>query len=133
MGRLTAWLTAYLDRLGVCGNAGIAVGTITGLMMSVLDLIHGPLSLSDAETFQIWLSLAIFGWLALIFIFTVFVRWTASSVALPALVNSGLVTAVTVLVTRATGLFPLAWLIGMLAGILVGFLLCTLYKRVAKG
>jgi hypothetical protein len=102
-------------------------------MMSVLDLIHGPLSLSDAETFQIWLSLAIFGWLALIFIFTVFVRWTASSVALPALVNSGLVTAVTVLVTRATGLFPLAWLIGMLAGILVGFLLCTLYKRVAKG
>jgi len=127
-----AWLTALLHRLGVCGNAGVAVGTMTGTIITILDVFEGPLALSDAETVQLWLSMAVFGWLALLFIFTALVRWTARSVAVPALVNSALVTALTVLVVRVTGLFPLAWLIGILAGILVGFLLCSLYKRVAR-
>lgn len=130
-GRL-AWLTTLLARLGVCGAAGVAVGTMTGFILTVLDVVEGPLDLSDDETVRIWLSLALFAWLSLIVIFTVFLRWTARSVAVPALVNSALVTALTVLLARVTGLFELAWLIGILVGILVGLALCTLYKRVAE-
>ncbi len=127
------WLTALLRRLGVCGGAGVAVGAMTGLLLTILDLIEGPLVLTNAETLQMWLLLAAFGWLALLFIFTVFVRWTAGSVAAPALVNSALVTGLTILVARAASLFGLAWLIGILAGMLVGFILCTLYKQVTRG
>jgi hypothetical protein len=51
---------------------------------------------------------------------------------LPALVSSALVTALIVLVVRVTGLYLLAWMIGILAGMLVGSILCTLYKRVGS-
>lgn len=116
-------------KLGVCGNAGIAVGAVTGLILSVLGVVEEPLEPSLTETIQIWLILALFGWLALLFIFTIFMRWTISSVAIPALANSTLVTALTIVVTRVTGLFSFAWLIGILMGALVGLLLCILYRR----
>ncbi|MCX5238882.1 hypothetical protein OG824_27135 [Streptomyces prunicolor] len=127
-----AWLSALFDRLGVCGNAGVAVGVITGFILSVLDLTEDSLAPSLTEAIEIWLILAAFGWFVLLILFTVFARWNAKSVATPALVNSVLVTALTVLVTWLTGLFSLAWLIGILAGMLIGFLLCTLYRRVVK-
>ena len=126
------WLTTLLARLGVCGGAGVAVGVITGFILTVLDLIEDPLELSGLEAVATWLLLAGLGWLALIVVFTVFVRWTAASVAVPALVNSTLVTALTVVVARAAGLFTVAWLIGILAGALVGSLLCRLYNRAGK-
>jgi hypothetical protein len=125
-------LTALLAQLGVCGGAGVAVGAMTGFIVTVLDLIEDPLELSDVEAVEIWLLLAAFGWLALVFIFTVFVRWSAGSVVVPAFVNSVLVTALTILVALATGLFALAWLIGILAGMLIGFLLCKFYNRVTR-
>jgi len=128
----TAWISALLRWLGVCGSAGVAVGVMTGFILTLLDVFEGPLTLSDVEMVQVWLSLVTFGWLALLFIFTVLVRWAVRSVVIPTLVNAALVTALTVLVLRATGLYILAWLIGILAGIVVGFLLCSLYKRVAR-
>lgn len=128
-----AWLTAFLARLGVCGNAGVAVGIVTGLVLTLLDLIDGPLDTDDSELVVIWLMLAFFGWLLILFLFTVFVRWSAASVAVPALVNSVLVTGLTVLASRVANLFDLAWLVGLLVGILVGYLLCSLYKQVTKG
>jgi len=127
-----AWIAAVLEQLGVCGNAGVAVGVMSGFMLTIVDVIEGPLALTNAEAVRVWLLLGAFGWLALLFIFTVFARWTASSVALPALVSSALVTALIVLVVRVTGLYLLAWMIGILAGMLVGSILCTLYKRVGS-
>jgi hypothetical protein len=105
---------------------------MTGFILTVLDVIEDPLELSGLEAVATWLLLAAFGWLALIVVFTAFVRWTAASVAVPALVNSTLVTALTVVVARAAGLFTVAWLIGILAGALIGSLLCRLYNRVGK-
>jgi len=128
-----AWLTAFLARLGVCGNAGVAVGIVTGLVLTLLDLIEGPLGRDDSELVVLWLIPAVFGWLLILFLCTVFARWTAASVTVPALVNSVLVTGLTVLVCRVADLFSLAWLVGLLVGILVGYLLCSLYKRVTKG
>lgn len=127
-----AWLTAFLARLGVCGNAGVAVGIVAGFVLTILDLVDGPLATNDSETLVLWLLLAAFGWLLILFLFTVFVRWTLQSVAIPGLVNSLLVTGLTVLVCRAANLFGLAWLVGLLAGILIGFLLCSLYRQVVR-
>lgn len=128
-----AWLTAFLARLGVCGNAGVAVGVVTGLVLTLLDLIEGPLGTDNSELVVLWLMLAVFGWLLILFLFTVFARWSAASVAVPAVVNSVLVTGLTILLCRVAGLFGLAWLVGLLVGILVGYFLCSLYKQVERG
>jgi hypothetical protein len=127
------WLTALLGRLGVCGQAGVAVGVITGFVLTLLDLINGPLGSDFGELAAMWLMLAVFGWLLIVFLFTVFARWSAASVAAPALVNSVLVTGLTVLVCRVAGVFSLAWLVGALVGVLVGYLLCSLYRRATRG
>ena len=63
--------------------------------------------------------------------FVAFVRWSLASVVLPALVNSVLVTGLTLYATRALGLYAWAWVLGILAGMSTGFLLCRLYNRVA--
>jgi hypothetical protein len=131
-GGLLGWLSAFLARLGVCGNAGVAVGVMTGFVITVLDLTEEALALTALEALQLWLLLWLFGWLALLLIFTLFVRWSARSVAGPALVNSMLVTGLTVLVVWLTGLYWLAVVIGFLIGLLIGFLLCQLYSLVVR-
>ena len=127
-----AWLRRSLASIGVCGNAGVAVGLVTGFILTLLDLIDGPLQLTDIEALQMWLALALFGWLMLIFLFTVVVRSRLASVIAPALVNAALVTGLTLLICAITGLYAVAWLVGLLVGVLVGFLLCSLYRRVMR-
>ena len=132
--KLVKWLAGHLRRLGVCGNAGITVGLTAGGALVLLDFAEGgALVLSDAEALRVWAILALFCWLVLLFLFKVFLRWPLASVAVPTFINAVLVTAITVYVSRALDLYPWAWLIGLLAGMLVGFLLCTLYKRLARG
>lgn len=133
MMRRFPWLFDLFRRLGVCGTAGVAVGVMTGGILMILDLIEAPLTLTDAEALRIWSLMAVFAWLGLILLFLVLARRTPASVAVPALVNAVLVTFLTIYVSRAAGLFSLAWLIGILAGILVGLLLCTLYRRAVRG
>jgi hypothetical protein len=127
-----AWLRRLLARIGPCGNAGLAVGVVTGYVLTLFDLIDGPLQLTSVEALETWLALAIFGWVMLLFLFTAIARWSLRSVIAPALVNAGLVTGLTVIVCWIASLFAIAWLIGLLVGLLVGFLLCSLYRRVAR-
>jgi hypothetical protein len=132
-GGLFGWLTILLSRLGVCGTAGVAVGAMSGFLLTILDITEEALELTNLEAVQVWLLLALFCWLTLLLIFTLFVRWTAGSVAGPALVNALLVTGLTVLIVWLTGLYWLAVVIGILVGMLIGFLLCQLYARVRPG
>ena len=131
--KLIAALSKFLRKIGVCGNAGVIVGMLAGGALSLLDLLQDPLVLSDAQALRMWAILALFGWLVLLFVFVAFVRWPLSSVIIPTLVNAVLVSAVTLYVSRALDLFQWAWLIGFLVGVLLGFLLCRLYKYSAKG
>jgi hypothetical protein len=126
--KLVRWLAGFLRRLGVCGNAGVIVGMLAGAALMLLDFVDGfALVLSASETLRVWAALTLFGWLALLFIFKAFVRWPLAAVAVPTLVNAALVTFVTVYVSRALDVYEWAWLIGLLAGMLIGFLLCRLY------
>lgn len=124
----TPGLRTYSRRLGVCAYAGLAVGIVTGLVLTLFDLTDGPLEEDPIDVLVLWAMLAAFGWLVIVGLFTVFVRYQLASVAVPALVNSALTTGLMVAVCRITGLFEIAWLIGLLAGLLVGQMLCTLYR-----
>lgn len=123
----------YSRRLGVCAYAGLAVGIVTGLVLTLLDLTDGPLEDDPIDMLVLWAMLVVFGWLVIVGLFTVFVRYRLASVAMPALVNSALTTGLMVALCRITGLFEIAWLIGLLAGLLVGQLLCALFRLLAAG
>lgn len=129
--RPSSWIRTLFGRIGVCGNAGVIVGAVTGLVLTLLDLIEDGLELTGSDVVATWLILAAAGWLMLVSVFIVFVRWPSRSVAAPALVNSALVTGLTMLICWIAGLFDLAWLIGPLAGLVIGYLLCGLYRRVS--
>jgi hypothetical protein len=126
------WLRRLLASIGVCGNAGVAVGLVTGFVLTLVDLIEGPIEFTTGEALATWLGLTVFGWVMLLFLFTAIVRWEARTVVAPALINSLLVTGLTLLICWIGGLFAIAWLVGLLMGVLIGFLLCTLYRRLMR-
>lgn len=130
--RFAARLARALGPLGVCGNAGLLVGMVTGGLLFLLDFLEGPLALTLVEALQFWAATAAFCWLMLIALFVALARWTFASVALPALVNSVLVSGLTIFACRVFSLYAWAWWVGILVGVLVGFLLCGLYRAASK-
>jgi hypothetical protein len=125
-------LASLLRSLGTCGIAGLIVGSVCGALLGLLDFLEGPLAPSTAELWRMWLLLALFGWLVLLFVLCGLARLTKVSVALPALVNSALVTALTIFLCGLLNAWGWGWLIGVLSGILVGALLCGLYRNVLE-
>ena len=122
--------TRWIGRLGECGVAGVIVGAVIGLMLTLLDGMHGgTLSLTTTELWYVALVLAAFGWLVLVFVLVVLTRATFRSIVAPALVNAFLVAVLTTFVCYTAGLLAWAWLLGMLIGAIVGYVLCTLYGR----
>lgn len=132
-GGLIDRLAQLLARLGICANGGIIVGMLTGGTVALAELIHGPLSPTTAELLRIWAVTALAGWIVLLFVLVALARWTFGSVALPALVNAVLVSGLTLFLCRALGLFAFGFWIGIVAGLLVGLLLCGLYRLAARG
>ncbi|MEA3041267.1 MAG: hypothetical protein QOC65_756 [Sphingomonadales bacterium] len=129
MRRLAAFLNRPgrgLQRLGVCANAGLLVGMVAGGLLALLHLLHGLHEMDAGDAFRVWLLLALSGWLTLLFVFVVLARWRLAAVAGAALVNSALVTAVTVYVCWLLDLYADVILIGIVAGMTVGLLLCRL-------
>lgn len=133
LAKLILWLAGYLRRLGTCGNAGLIAGVITGGALALLDFLEGgALTLTAAEALRVWLMLALFAWLLLLFVFVALARWSFGSVAVPALVNALLVGGLTMWICRALDIYHLGLLVGILIGLLIGYLLCGLYRRAAK-
>jgi len=130
--RLLARLSRALARLGVCANAGLLVGMMTGGLLFLMNFLEGLLALSLVEALQFWALAAALGWLVLLFVLVALARWTFASVAAPALVNSLLVSGLTIFLCRAFALYAWAWWLGIMVGLLGGFVLCGLY-RAASG
>lgn len=131
IGRFFGFFAQYTQRLGVCGNAGLIVGAIAGGVLTLLDWVEeGNLVLSNEQALYVFLLLVLFTWLVLIFIFVAFVRARISDVVFPGFFNALFVCLLTVYLCTAFDLYHLGWLVGILVGIVIGYTLCTLYKRV---
>jgi hypothetical protein len=124
------WLKPLLDRIGVCGIAGVIAGSAAGLMLTLLDLLHEHMLVLDpVERIRVALALTLFAWLWVLFVFVCLARYRLSSVVVPTFLNALIVCLLTVQIAHLLGLYWLAWLIGLLVGLLVGMLLCAFYKR----
>lgn len=126
LGRLTGWL-------GVCGNAGLIVGSLAGAVIAFAGWGEPEELAPEAwELAAIFGLLVAFGWLALLVIFVGFLRMAVRSVALPTLVNVVLVVGVTLLVAWLLEAYDYAWLFGPVIGALVGLALCHLSRLLGR-
>lgn len=128
-----AWLGNLMSRMGICASAGVVVGMANGGILALANLMEGPLSPDASQLLLLWLILTLFGWLLLLFVLVVLSRLTLASVGGPSLVNSALVTGLLLLLCNALSAYGWAFWLGILCGILVGLLLCGLYRAVKGG
>ncbi len=119
-------LSSITRRTGVCANVGLIAGALAGVLVSLLDLLHSDLVLSNQNAIYLSLILGAFTWTALIFILSVLVRYTFKSIAFPALVNCMFTCFLLVFICKWIGVYTFAWLIGIVVGLIVGQLLCLL-------
>ena len=120
-----------LGHLGECGLTGLIVGAVVGMMLTMLYWRHGATGIfTDQELLYIALMLTVFGWVVVMFVLVVLVRASFAWVRLPSFINALLVAFLTTFVCARAGILKGAWLIGMLIGALVGYLLCTLYRKI---
>jgi hypothetical protein len=131
--RAFLWLTALTRRLSICALTGFLAGGVAGLMLLLLFINQNQaLHFTTSEVWLVALELTLFCWLMILLLFCLFQRYTFSSVAAPAFINCFLTCLLTTFLVNQFDWFIVAWLVGMVAGILVGTLLCyinSLLKR----
>jgi hypothetical protein len=121
-------LSKYTEKLGICGNTGLINGTITGSILTYLNSVN-PISVIDRnEYFIISTIITIFCWLIVLFILKFFIKLRIRNILLPSLINTILVCFLTVYLVYISRLYSIAWFIGLIVGITVGYGLCRLSK-----
>ena len=124
------FLKPLLNRIGVCGIAGVIAGSFAGLMLTLLDLLYEQaLSLTQVERLPVSLLLTLAAWLVALFAFVCLAHYRLAAIAIPTFLIALLVCFLPVHLTHVLGLYGLAWLVGLVVGLLVGMLLCAFYKR----
>lgn len=115
----------FTKYFGLCGNAGILSGIISGFILMLASLENNT-SISDKELFYIGFILTIFCYSIVLIVFSGLGSYTIKSIALPSFINSVLVVFTTVYITNYFDCFCYAWLLGAIIGLLIGLILCRI-------
>jgi hypothetical protein len=120
----------FSQRLGPCELNGMLIGALTGFMFCIAWLMGEAFT---PVAYPLWLYialvLALFCWGALFALLCGPLRYAASTVAGPLLINALLTSTLTVYLCNLSGQPFLFFLIGMLVGLLVGRLLCRYCRK----
>lgn len=130
--RIFSSLNFLTKQIGVCGNVGLIAGAVSGFILTILDLMYGGLVLTNREAVYVFLLFGMFVWLIILFILCMLIRFTFRSVALPSFLNCFITCFAVVFFIKQLRAYTAAWLIGIVAGIFIGMLLCrisTLFKN----
>ncbi len=119
-------LAGYLSKLNLCSLVGYIVGALAGLLLTIQGLKHGGLSLNSKEVFYITIVLTVFTFFVMLIILGAFVRMRVSSFAVGVFLNCFFTCFLIVLLVNGSEIYIIAWLIGMIVGIIVGSSLCWL-------
>lgn len=120
-------------KLPFCSVAGALVGVIAGTLLGLCEaaLPAGMPSLGDVVATA--LALGLLGWFSIILMFGVWLHYGIAQIAPPALPNALLTALLTVWINFLIRMPAIAVPLGMLAGILVGLMLCRFCRPVNKG
>jgi hypothetical protein len=131
MKALAALANALFGKLSLCATSGGLAGVVAGFFFSMvlLHLTATGTGLSALALLQTGLGLGLVGWVILLIVVGMWLRYGVKETSLPAFVNAILTSVLTVFANAVVRLPALATLIGLLVGILVGSLLCWLCRR----
>jgi hypothetical protein len=124
--------TLPIWRRSLCAASGAICGGLAGMVMGFYQGPPGAVVLTAAQAFQTGLVLGFIGWMVLLLVIGAWLHYTASAIALPALVNALLSSVLTVFICNALNIPIIDVLVGLLIGTLVGWLLCLLCGRWAE-
>ena len=127
---LGQWL---FGRLPFCCLVGAIAGAVAGAFMGLILPAIPPGAVTWAHTVEAGLMLAVAGWIAVLLIVGVWARYGVTQIWAPAAVNTVLTAILTVWVNELVRVAWLATIIGILAGVLVGLILCRLCPPPGKG
>ena len=128
--KLAGWL---FGKLGVCALNGALVGALAGFLYGAVLEEHATHIPTTAELLQMVALLTITCWLVVLLIVGLWLHYGASAIALPLLLNAFVTVLLTVWINNQILIPEIAGLIGLLVGILVGFVLCRFCGRLPKG
>ena len=128
--KLAGWL---FGKLGVCALNGALVGALAGFLCGALLEEHAAHVPTTAELLQIVALLTITCWLVVLLIVGLWLHYGASAIAWPLLLNAFVTVLLTVWLNNIIRIPEIAGLIGLLVGILVGFVLCRFCGRLPNG
>lgn len=116
-------------KLSLCALAGALVGAGAGGVLG-LYLVGVPSpALSAGQILQLGALLGLLGWLVVLLIIGLWLRYGARRIALPSFVTAMFTAVLTVYFNLLVGQPVLATLVGLVVGILVGTVLCWLWCR----
>jgi len=129
MKALFALAKAIFGKLPICSLVGAIIGSIAGFFFGMLQsqLVLPVLPMIDV--LRMGLLLALVGWLIVLLIVGVWLRYGVKAIALQALINAILTAVLTVFANNLIQKPIFATLIGLLIGILVGYILCWYCRR----
>lgn len=128
--KLAGWL---FGKLGVCALNGALVGALAGFLYGAVLQEHATHMPTTAELLQMVALLTITCWLVVLLIVGLWLHYGASAIAWPLLLNAFVTVLLTVWINNLVRLPDIAGLIGLLVGILVGFVLCRFCGRLPNG
>jgi hypothetical protein len=121
----------------VGGTVGVIAGSFLGLTMDAI--MAGPLSW--VQIVEVGLILALVGWVTVLIVFGLWLRYGLAPLWLPAAINAVLTGILTVWVNSIVHVTIFAPLLGLAIGLMVGLILCrfcppfvqTGWGRIARG
>lgn len=122
----------FLKKLNLCSLVGYLAGGMSGGMLTLYGVFQGGVSVNQNEVLSLTILLALFAFFFIFIILWGFVKMKIGSFFVGSLINCCLTAGLTLLAINGTVLYPIAWLVGMIIGVLVGLVLCWLNSAFQK-
>ena len=123
-------------RLPFCAKIGAIAGAVAGALMGMAMGAIVPGGLTPAGIFEAAGMLAVAGWVTVLVLVGVWLRYGLAQLWAPAALNALLTALLTVWINNVVRMPWAATLLGILSGVLVGLILCRLcgpWGAVGKG
>lgn len=127
MPALFALARALFGKLSLCALAGGIVGAVAGFLFGLVLPLYPPSTLTLPDVLKAGVVLGLAGWLLVLMVIGVWLRYGMAAIAAPALVNALLTGVLTVAFNDLAQLPAAATLIGIVIGIFVGTVLCRFF------
>ena len=123
---------AIFAKLPFCARPGAVVGALTGFICT-LALLGEMLPTGKKNLFIMGILCGVLGFVFVLMIYGIWLRYGVATIFWPALLNSLITSLLTVWVNNLLKVASMAGWVGLLIGLLIGWILCRWCGELLKG